>query len=126
MPGSRDSLPKKSLRFSKVTDAGLKELARLTNSWPLAHHARGQSARRVVTISDSADQMAGISIVASNHHVKWYACRGRELFQTYGRCARHLDLCVQVEVPSALRSDIHEEALVKTGTRRARDFPDTH
>src|SRR5271165_563532 len=27
---------------------------------------------------------------------------------------------------SALRSDIHEEASVKTGARRSRDFPDIH
>jgi hypothetical protein len=28
--------------------------------------------------------------------------------------------------PGALRSDIHEEASVKTGARRLRDFPDIH
>src|SRR5262245_27949699 len=27
---------------------------------------------------------------------------------------------------SALRSDVHEEASVKTGARRSRDFPDIH
>jgi hypothetical protein len=28
--------------------------------------------------------------------------------------------------PCALRSDVHEEASVKTGARRSRDFPDIH
>jgi hypothetical protein len=89
MPCKRDSLPKKSPRFSKATDAGLKELAGLTNSSALAHHARSLRAMRVMAMSDSANQMAGISIVASNHHVKWYACRGPpQLFQSYERCAR--------------------------------------
>jgi hypothetical protein len=36
------------------------------------------------------------------------------------------DLRAQAEVPSVLRSDIHEEASVKTGARRLRDFPDIH
>ena len=37
-----------------------------------------------------------------------------------------LDLRAQGEVPSARRSDIHEEAFVKTGAGRLRDFPDIH
>jgi hypothetical protein len=53
MPGKRDSLPEKSLRFSKVTDAGLKELAGLTTATSNgvqvmgANCSKGTSAARV-------------------------------------------------------------------------------
>jgi hypothetical protein len=66
-------------------------LAGLTNFSTFAHDARGLSAMRVMAIGDSPDQMAGISIVASNRHVKWYTCRGRELFHKYERRARRSD-----------------------------------
>src|SRR5262245_15518309 len=41
-------------------------------------------------------------------------------------CFGHLDLRAQADLPSALRTDIHEEASVKTGARRVRDCPDIH
>jgi hypothetical protein len=37
-----------------------------------------------------------------------------------------LDLRSEAEVASALKSDIHEEAFVKAGARRVRDFPNIH
>jgi hypothetical protein len=89
-----------------VTDAGVEELAGLTNFSTLAHDARGLSAMRVMVIGDSPDQMAGISIVASNRHVKWYTCRGRELFQKYERCARSLiDRTAQFNLCDLLKSE---------------------
>ncbi len=87
MPGQQDSLPEKSRRFSRVTDAGLKHRAGLTSASALVHQARGRGALRGVAICDSADRIAGISIVASNRPVKWRASRGRQLFQEYEPCA---------------------------------------
>jgi hypothetical protein len=35
-------------------------------------------------------------------------------------------LSAQAKVPNALRTDIHEEAFIKAGARRVRDFPNIH
>ena len=37
-----------------------------------------------------------------------------------------IDLRAQTQIPSVLRSDIHEGASVKAGARRDRDFPNIH
>src|SRR5262245_16189539 len=55
----------------------------------------------------------------------------RERLVSFGarrRLARsgEFDLRFEAEFASAHRSDIHEEAFVKTGARRARDFPEIH
>jgi len=80
MPGKRDSLPEKSLRFSKVTDAGLKELAGLTTA-----------------------TSNGVQVMGANCSKGTSAAR-------VGR----LDRRAQVNLRNLFRSDIHEEASVKT------------
>src|SRR5262245_46483746 len=79
--------------------------------------ARCLPAFRPATAARSqAGRLWRVPLLACRHAAltSWPRRPQNRAFSRDGARCGHLDMCAQAEVPSALRTDIHEEASVKT------------